>query len=88
MKSSQIITIKPVEEAHLPLLQEWFPEGGPAKHAERLERQKRGNVIYLFAWVDDHPVGHLLLKWQGIGDEQVRQVGPLVQGGEDLVEQA
>jgi ribosomal protein S18 acetylase RimI-like enzyme len=28
-----------------------------------MEMQERGEALYLIAWLDDLPVGHLLLKW-------------------------
>ena len=39
------------------------------KHRERLEEQEGGEALYLVAWIGDLPVGHLLVKWQGIADE-------------------
>jgi GNAT superfamily N-acetyltransferase len=37
----------------------------PDKHARRLEMQTDGTCTYLFAWIGDAPVGHLLLTWTG-----------------------
>lgn len=37
----------------------------PGTHQERLEKQQRDEALYLVAWLDGVPVGHLLLKWGG-----------------------
>ena len=48
-----------------------LPYGPPEKHAERLERQRRGLVTYLIAWDQDLPVGHALLKWGGAEEQHI-----------------
>ncbi len=40
-----------------------MPRRLPGTHWKRLERQERGEGLYLIAWIDERPVGHLLLKW-------------------------
>ncbi len=35
----------------------------PGTHRERLEKQDRGDALYMVACLDGVPVGHLLLKW-------------------------
>ena len=80
-----IVQIKPIREADLALLEERFPEGGPAKHAERLRRQQMGEVVYLVAWQKGEPVGHALLNWRGSQDEHVaRQLQAACPDIEDL----
>jgi GNAT superfamily N-acetyltransferase len=44
------------------------------KHQDRLAQQERGDVVYLIAWHDAYPVGHVLLKWHGTLDEPMASV--------------
>jgi len=37
----------------------------PPKHRKRFARQKKGEVVYLIAWYENLPIGHVLLKWSG-----------------------
>lgn len=69
--SSPVLQIRAVQPGDIPQLEEWFPEGGPARHGQRLARQEMDTVVYLFAWLDGDPVGHLLLKWLGCEDKAV-----------------
>jgi GNAT superfamily N-acetyltransferase len=65
------VSIYPVRESDIALLRDRFPEGGPDKHVERLERQYLGRVTYLIAWHNELPVGHGMVKWNGVEDDQV-----------------
>jgi GNAT superfamily N-acetyltransferase len=60
--------IRQITETDISLLEQCFPQGGKAKHAERFLRQQRGEAGYLIAWVRGQPVGHALLKWGGAQD--------------------
>ena len=46
-----------------------FDWGAPQKHSKRFEMQEKGDAVYLVAWYEELPVGHLLLKWQGTADD-------------------
>lgn len=59
-----MIVIRPIAAEDVPLLERSIPRM-PGTHQERRERQERGDVLYLIAWLDGLPVGHLLLKWAG-----------------------
>jgi GNAT superfamily N-acetyltransferase len=65
------ICIAPCTQSDLPQLRTHLTTGGPAKHDERFRRQASGEVVYLIAWLDERPVGHALLKWNGSADEPV-----------------
>ncbi len=58
------LTIKPLGRRELRRLEQRLPRP-PGKHAERLERQRRGHGLYLVAWEDRAPVGHVLVSWVG-----------------------
>ena len=66
-----ILDIRPIAETDVVLLEKQFPQGGVAKHAERLSRQQKGDATYLIAWHKGYPVGHALLNWGGSRDEHV-----------------
>ncbi|MEJ5314217.1 GNAT family N-acetyltransferase [Anaerolinea thermophila] len=65
------ILIRPVQTGDLPRLERLFPQGGADKHARRLLRQQNGTAVYLIAFLEEMPVGHVLLKWDGAQDEAV-----------------
>ena len=65
------LEITAANRADLPLLEHFLTQGGPAKHAERVARQERGDVVYLIAWRGERPLGHALLKWKGSDDADV-----------------
>jgi len=54
--------VRPLEEDELPAV-ERAVRRMPGRHRERLERQRRGEQVYLWAWVEDEPVGHVLVQW-------------------------
>jgi ribosomal protein S18 acetylase RimI-like enzyme len=65
------VEVRPVARHSLLLLERYLPYGPPEKHAERLKRQEKGEVLYLIAWSGGKPVGHALLKWRGAAEEHL-----------------
>jgi GNAT superfamily N-acetyltransferase len=65
------VEVRQAEKKELTSLELAFPFGPAEKHAERLERQNRGEVLYLIAWYKGEPVGHALLKWQGASEVHI-----------------
>lgn len=55
------ISVVRLAEAEIPALVEHLPRPR-AKHVERLERQRRGELLYLIAWRGATPLGHAVLK--------------------------
>ena len=51
---------RPLEEDDIPAV-ERAVRRIPGSHRKRLERQSRGEAVYLFAWAGSEPVGHVLL---------------------------
>ena len=58
--------IRPLVESDLPALAEHFEEGDPARPAHALRLQAEGRAVMLVAWLNDQPVGRVLLHWQPI----------------------
>ena len=63
------LAIRPLAEEELPLLEQFPSSSVPEKHRARFDRQRAGEVVYLVAWDQGLPIGHLLLKWGGAGAE-------------------
>jgi ribosomal protein S18 acetylase RimI-like enzyme len=59
------LSIRSIAADDIPLIEECMPRRMPDTHRERLGRQEQGEALYLIAWIDDRPVGHLFLKWDG-----------------------
>lgn len=66
-----VLDVRPIAETDVALIEKRFPQGGVTKHAERLDRQQKGDATYLIAWRKGTPVGHALLNWRGSRDEHV-----------------
>jgi GNAT superfamily N-acetyltransferase len=66
-----VLDIRSIAEIDVALIEKRFPQGGVTKHAERLDRQQKGDATYLIAWRKGTPVGHALLNWGGSRDEHV-----------------
>lgn len=65
------VKIRPIAADEVAILEEHiaFDWAAPRKHIDRYMGQENGEAVYLVAWKDELPVGHLLLKWQGTADE-------------------
>lgn len=60
------VLIRPAIRSDLVHLEPSFGRGWPGLHEFRLEDQESGASLYLLALVDDIPVGHLVIAWDGI----------------------
>ena len=63
------VEIRPLAGAEVGLLEQHMAFGPSEKHRERFARQLKGTIVYLAAWHENLPVGHVLLKWDGSTDE-------------------
>jgi GNAT superfamily N-acetyltransferase len=60
------VQIRPLAEPEIRLLEWHLPEGQALhKHRRRFERQQADEVLYLAAWYDEQPIGHILVNWPG-----------------------
>ena len=71
-----MVVIRPLALDELPLLESHMPRRMPGVHRKRLASQAEGEAVYLVAWQDDAPVGHLLIRWQGTDAEAVTAALP------------
>jgi GNAT superfamily N-acetyltransferase len=44
------------------------------KHRRRFERQEAGDVVYLVAWYDETPIGHVLVQWDGTEKKELAAI--------------
>lgn len=65
------ITVRPLAEGELDVLERHFPGGIAGKHRDRLARQTARDAVYLIAWLKGIPVGHVLVGLDGVRDELV-----------------
>jgi GNAT superfamily N-acetyltransferase len=75
-----MVTVRALGQEELPMLVAAFPEQGAAptnRHEDRFDRQQRGQITYLVAWLDEEPVGYVFLRWPGADDltEQGQSLG-------------
>jgi ribosomal protein S18 acetylase RimI-like enzyme len=62
------ISIRLCTAGDIERLERNIPSRGKSKfHEHRLKMQKEGIASYLIAWHDNEPIGHLLIKWKGLG---------------------
>jgi GNAT superfamily N-acetyltransferase len=70
------VNVRTLTTEELRLLADSMPARPLEKHRERLDQQRRGDVLYLVAWEDGGvAVGHELLRWRGrLGFPQVEDL--------------
>ncbi|MFA5176192.1 MAG: GNAT family N-acetyltransferase [Candidatus Nanoarchaeia archaeon] len=69
------IIIKKAQEKDLKLLERYLPaENIPNFHKDKISEQKDGNSVWLIAWKDDIPVGHIQLRFNGIQDKKINNL--------------
>lgn len=62
------VQIRPLQENELVLINYFLKTENDTVHAERLRRQAQDEVMYLVAWRDEMPLGHVLIVWGGASD--------------------
>lgn len=65
------VEIRPLEANEVDLLERNLVSGPAGKHREYLYEQQRGETVYLVAWENGLPVGHIVLRWAGTIHEPV-----------------
>jgi GNAT superfamily N-acetyltransferase len=67
------LQIKPAKKEDLELLNTFLPKKIVAFHADKIQEQERGKSLWLIAWLDNIPIGHVQLKLSGSEKMQVRE---------------
>jgi GNAT superfamily N-acetyltransferase len=71
------IDVHPLREGELEAVCSHLPGRSRTQHLARLEEQRRGRFVYLIAWVDGVPAGHV-----GVGFPDDRRVVDLCEWGD------
>ena len=67
------IAVRPASTEDLCLLNEHLHLWGPPDyHRRKLTEQRTGEIVWLIAWSDDLPVGHLQIGWSGTDRPELR----------------
>src|SRR5262245_26448371 len=68
------VEIRICERRDLDPLDRCIPSGGRTSfHRRRFAQQQAGAGTYLVGWLDERPVGHLLIRWTGCEAADVRR---------------
>ncbi len=59
------ICIRPIQPGDVDLLCQRMGEDDGASHRSYLDKQSRGEGVYLIAWDGNEPVAHLFIRWTG-----------------------
>jgi GNAT superfamily N-acetyltransferase len=70
------VRIEECRAKDLERLEEAIPYGPSQFHEGRLARQQQGTSTYLIAWIDEVPVGHAEILWNGCEAAEVRRRFP------------
>jgi GNAT superfamily N-acetyltransferase len=67
-------SVRALAAQELAAVERALPPAYAALHASRLADQFTGQVLYLIAWVDTRPIGHVMLRWRGSTNPALRAV--------------
>ena len=63
---SHLVDVRPLRRSEIDVVaRKLNPARNEATHRGRLTLQDDGMLVYLFAWIDNAPVGHGMLLWEG-----------------------
>lgn len=64
------VVIRPAKQEDLGTLEKYLPAKNiPNFHQKKLAEQKVGDSLWLIAWLDNLPIGHLQIRWDGAKDK-------------------
>ncbi len=66
------VHVRPLAAEDLTHIQQALPPEHPEAHVRRLGDQRAGRVTYLVAWADGRAVGHVLVRWGGATNPELR----------------
>ena len=76
VRSMGSVRIEACRVEDLERLEGVIPYGSWRFHEQRFARQQQGTSTYLIAWIDEVPVGHAEILWNGCEAAEVRQRYP------------
>ena len=66
------VEVRPLAADELADIQQSLPPEHPEAHVRRLADQRAGRVTYLVAWADGRALGHVLVRWGGTTNPELR----------------
>lgn len=82
---SHLVDIRPLRRQEVEsVAAQLNPARNAATHRARLKLQDSGTLVYLIAWIDDTPVGHGMLLWNGPTGSPKQHIDQLHPYVEDL----
>lgn len=69
-----MLEIRPLGKDEIGQLETSMPRRAPGTHVYRWESQQRGESLYLIAWQNGVPVGHLEVRWAGTARREVARL--------------
>lgn len=68
------VDVRPLAADELADVQQSLPPEHPEAHVRRLADQRAGRVTYLVAWADGRALGHVLVRWSGTTNPELRRL--------------
>ncbi len=82
---SHLVDVRPLRRREVETIAKGLnPARNAATHQARLKLQDEGMLVYLIAWIDDIPVGHAMLLWEGPTGSPKQHIGQPYPYVEDL----
>ena len=82
---SHLVDIRPLRRHEIETVaSELNPARNAATHRSRLNLQDDGTLVYLIAWIEETPVGHGMLLWNGPTGSPKQHIDELCPYVEDL----
>jgi ribosomal protein S18 acetylase RimI-like enzyme len=66
------VDVRPLAAEELGHIQQALPPEHPEAHVRRLADQRAGRVTYLVAWASARALGHVLVRWGGATNPELR----------------
>jgi GNAT superfamily N-acetyltransferase len=66
------VDVRPIAADEVATVQKTLPPGHPEAHVRRLADQRSGRVTYLVAWHEGRALGHVLVRWGGTTNPELR----------------
>ncbi len=82
---SHLVDVRPLRGSEIDVVSSRLnPARNVATHESRLKLQNDGMLAYLIAWIDEMPVGHGMLLWEGPAGTPKQHIGTPCPYVEDL----
>jgi GNAT superfamily N-acetyltransferase len=70
------LVIKPADKDDLAVLDKYLPKKMVSFHADRIQEQEQGHILWLIIWLNNVPIGHAKVVWAGNDKKEIRDYYP------------